>query len=786
MSESPRTLQIQLAQSPWPLTVDPVIFLLDASRSFEQRTLKSWIRQHQGERNEPIILCLDLADDRKALQTAGLAHAIQKNPHAVIAPVRLSWLPTRQSPRSGPRLNDLLRAGDSRPPSWLAHQVARLNPSRIHLTIGEPGHCEDMGERFLRKTGVSSEENMEDFATFVARQAAVVLDLAERKLTGGRYKVPRYVLHGVRGNADFKARLAEIAAHTGRPLKEIRSEASEYIREMVSVPTRFWLDVWAKICKICLGLGYEPELQYKREELEQIRHIVRHHPSALLWTHKTYIDGFVVPKILFDNDFPMPHFFGGANLNIPVLGFLLRRAGGIFIRRSFQDNEVYKLSLKQYIGYLMEKRFPMTWSFEGTRSRLGKLMPPKYGLLKYVLEGAHQAGSRDIHIIPVSVSYDLVRDAEEYAREQSGVPKAPESLSWLVRYIKSLTRPMGKIHVDFGEPVILSEAPAPDDQLALSKIAFQVAVEANRVTPLTFPAIVSAALLGAFPRALTEKEILRDITAMTSWAVARGVRLSPDFETDFARDISEPLSNMMAEGIITRYEGGPETVYGIADGQAPIASFYRNTIVHFFINRAIAELALLAVHEYEGSEPLLDVFWSEVMELRDLFKFEFFYPDSEAFRREIDEELSRDIPDWQRHLASGGASGKEILDRLTLKVAHLSLTLFAEAYSIGADILARNRLDQPFEEAAFIDQCMRYGKQAYLQRRISSEASLGKILFGNAWKMLESRDLIQNPAGRLDQAQRLNQIIQRLEVIRALSIAERGASTLRDKARGAI
>jgi glycerol-3-phosphate O-acyltransferase len=136
----------------------------------------------------------------------------------------------------------------------------------------------------------------------------------------------------------------------------------------------------------------------------------------LLWTHKTYIDGFVVPKLLFDNNFPIPHFFAGANLNIPLLGFLGRRAGGIFIKRSFADNPVYKAALRQYIGYLMEKRFPLTWSFEGTRSRLGKLMPPKYGVLKYVIEGCHSAGSKDVHIIPVTVSYDLIRDAEEYAR----------------------------------------------------------------------------------------------------------------------------------------------------------------------------------------------------------------------------------------------------------------------------------------------------------------------------------------------------------------------------------
>ena len=510
---------------------------------------------------------------------------------------------------------------------------------------------------------------------------------------------------------------------------------------------------------------------------------MRHYPSALLWTHKTYIDGFMVPKILFDNDFPMPHFFGGANLNIPVLGFFLRRAGGIFIRRSFQDNEVYKLSLKHYIGYLMEKRFPMTWSFEGTRSRLGKLMPPKYGLLKYVLEGAHHAGSRDIQIIPVSVSYDLVRDAQEYAREQSGTPKAPESVGWMVRYLKSLARPMGRIHVDFGEPVHLDVAPDPEDQLAISKIAFQVAVEANRVTPVTFPAVVSTALLGAFPRALTEPEIVNEVSIMTEWATARGVRLSPDFNLHYAKQIGSLLANMMEEGIITRFEGGPETVYGIAEGQAPIASFYRNTIVHFFPTRAVAELALLAVSEQRDSGESLPRFWSEVQDLRDLFKFEFFYPDTQLFEQQIDVELCHDEPNWQTLLSENTDNARLIMSRLSPKLGHVALTIFAEAFSIGNDILIRHSGGELMEKDTFIDRCMSFGKQAYLQRRISSEASIGKLLFANAWKMLMSRGLIDDADGRSRQAEALNQLIRRLEVIRALSIADRGASTLRDVAR---
>lgn len=90
------------------------------------------------------------------------------------------------------------------------------------------------------------------------------------------------------------------------------------------------------------------------------------------------------------------------------------------------------------------------------------------------------------------------------------------------------------------------------------------------------------------------------------------------------------------------------------------------------------------------------------------------------------------------------------------------------------------------EEDAFVERCMSYGKQAYLQRRISSEASIGKLLYANAWKMLMSRGLIHGAEGRLQQAEALNQLIRRLEVIRAMSIADRGASTLRDVARGKI
>src|SRR4030095_1527569 len=98
-----------------------------------------------------------------------------------------------------------------------------------------------------------------------------------------------------------------------------------------------------------------------------------------------------------------------------------------FIRRSFKDNEVYKFVLRQYIDYLIEKRFTLEWYIEGTRSRSGKLMPPRFGLLAYVVDAYRRAKSEDVILVPVSIVYDQIHDAVSYDAEERGGRKEKES-----------------------------------------------------------------------------------------------------------------------------------------------------------------------------------------------------------------------------------------------------------------------------------------------------------------------------------------------------------------------
>ena len=197
------------------------------------------------------------------------------------------------------------------------------------------------------------------------------------------------------------------------------------------------------------------------------------------------------------------------------------------------------------------------------------------------------------------------------------------------------------------------------------------------------------------------------------------------------------------------------------------------------MNKAIIELALLKASEKEGPDAL-ELFWAEVEYLRDLFKFEFFYAPTEEFHQEIREELTRYDENWEALLGQGTAGFMQLLYTLTPVVAHTALLTYAEAYSVVADLLASMDSNESLDESTCVANALKLGRQAYLQRRISSESSIGKLLFKNGFKMLEHRELAAGgDESRKEQrtalAQELRDVMRRIEVIRAIGVASRGA-----------
>ena len=174
-------------------------------------------------------------------------------------------------------------------------------------------------------------------------------------MRGTRYKVPRFVADSLRTNPKFRAALADLASELGRPVADLYREARPLMKEVIARPSALFLDLRARLDRMMFG-GYAPEMEVDAAELAKLRSVLREHPTAILFTHKTYIDGATPSRLAYENDLPMLHSFGGANLDFAIMGQFFRRSGMIFIRRSFQDQPVYKLVLRHYIAWLLAKR----------------------------------------------------------------------------------------------------------------------------------------------------------------------------------------------------------------------------------------------------------------------------------------------------------------------------------------------------------------------------------------------------------------------------------------------
>ena len=754
------------------------LFILDARHSVEERYLRGWLRQREDAHataDSSNCVVVPVSVEGRALALDDLDSMLALDDDTPVIPVRVAWRVPHLQREHGLRLRDLM-LGDPRHPGRLRAALVLLRDRhRASCLVGASATIGELRRRFAGRVAHAEHGERYAFARFVAREAAVTLDVEERGIQGSRYKVPRFVAQDILASREFRPALEQIAAAQGRSAADLLAESKRYLMELVSRPSALFLDLRAHLDRFLFTRGYDRQTRFEPAELERLRQSMRTHPTVLLFTHKTYIDASLPTLLLYSNDLPMLHTFGGINMDFAGFGSLVRRSGGIFIRRSFQDNPVYKLVLRKYVGYLLEKRFPMSWALEGTRSRLGKLMPPRYGLLKYTLDAAYDAGIEDVHIHAFVTSFDLIRDVDEFVAEQTGGVKQPESFKWFAGYVRSLRRPMGSVRVDLGEPVVVRRAPAPDDKIALAKIAFEVAVQANRVTPLNVTAVMCLVLLGTAPRGVTARELVKLVAVLAHWARDRGIRMSDELAADDRVALLANVDRLAASGLLLRYDKGSEVVYTIEPSRHPVASYYRNTVVHHFLDKAILELALFKAED-TADENREAAFWAETDRLRELFKFEFFYPPREEFRAGLLAELARLDPRWRDRLSGDLHDTRRLAQRLQPFIGHAALLSFVEAYEVVVDLLARLGPGEILEQKRCVDLALKEGRQAYLLRRISSEASISKILFENGYRLADNLGLAgastrESIAGRRELLRELRALSHRMERMRVEALA---------------
>ncbi len=770
----------QLKKSP---SAKNAIFIIDASHAVEEQLLKDWLLDENlgalYDHSESVVIPIAANPDSiEHRRLSPLLHKLPENREETdLIPVRVVWKTSLDQPHSRPRLRDLMAGNQRRPGRLHAQRIIKRNPEQARCFAATPAtYAKLSDDHRLRVQHHAGDESLEEY---ICHQATLALDVAERQFRGSRYRVPRRIVSNLLADPDFRAELKALAEKQNTTVSALLEEANPIFKELIAKPVNFWQDTMAAVQRLIVTRGYDHDLVVDRERLKQFKQLASEKPTALLWTHKTHVDGFAVATLFFEEDFPATHTLGGVNMAFAGLGFLARNSSGIFIRRSFSDDQLYKLILRHYLGFLLKKRFPLSWAFEGTRSRVGKLMPPRFGILKYVVESAQSLNLDDLQIVPVAINYDLINDVRDYVAEQHGAVKTPESLRWFINYLRRFKSSHGKIYIDFGEPVSVSTDAKANSSLDIAKIAFEVGVEANRVSPITLTSLVVFILLGITPKAITEEQLAAQITQIIEWGKIRGLFFTEELNVADIQKHIDLDAVMINSGLVSRYDQGPDAVYVIRDDQQGIAGYYRNTIVHHFVLKSIAELALL---KFTGTPHVdIDKFWEQIDEMRDLFKFEFFYTPSDTFRGQVDDELKQYDPNWQHNLANTEDYATSFLIKLSPHFSHSALLPFIEAYSIVAGIFARLPANETIESKACVAQALRFGQQALLQNRIRSQASIGKLLFENGYKLLESRGLVAAsslPANSIDEDSNPTTIARKQFSREMWSLADR-VSTIR-------
>jgi glycerol-3-phosphate O-acyltransferase len=755
-----------------------VLFLLDARDTLEARELNAWVERTKPNGCSAKTLRID---DQAGVQALGKAITTPGEDDPWLQPLRIVWLPAHRGDDRFAMMWDLFFRWTQHPGFIRRRWLARKRRERMCITAGTGAKLSAV-HRLLNETWGAVGHTSEDLPAFIERQAMVVLDRAERVTRGTRYKVPRRMAADVFASTWFRERLKTLADDDPAREAELLKEAEGYLREMAASQTPFTLDLTMSFARAMYRSTHDPNIDVIPEELEKVTSLLATRPVILLITHKSMLDAIALFQVLFENNLPLPLTFGGINLNTPGVGALARRAGAIFLRRTFGDNQVYTATFRRYVDYLMEKRFSLSWALEGARSRTGKLLPPRFGLFTYAVESILRTRLYDVAFLPVTIAYDQITEVEDYVIEQQGKEKTPEGIGWAVRFMREKL-PLGRIFVRFGEPVNITDITDRDDldrglsddetRATVQRLAFEVAVRMNAVTPLTHSSLVTLILLASGHRALTLARIKAPFDAGLALVERRGLEIVGPADPSAPSALKATLAALATTGVVTIFDGGLEPVYGIKDGAHLKAAYYRNTVIHHFLLDALAETALLAASQDVAETPIEVAearFWAEMDALRELFKFEFYFPRRGDFADTVRPLLNDRLPGWQAALSAGASATRDRLAATTPLFGNGVLRSFVDAYRVVAEALVQHQ-DAITDRKAFLGECLQLGRQRQLEGRLFSEESVSKSLYETALSMAEYRGLVDAaaPEQRQDLLNTLRAITRRLDELLSLA-----------------
>jgi glycerol-3-phosphate O-acyltransferase len=328
-----------------------------------------------------------------------------------------------------------------------------------------------------------------------------------------------------------------------------------------------------------------------------VRELAKDYEIIYTPCHRSHIDYLLLSYVIYKRGLMIPYIAAGDNLNLPFVGQLLRGGGAFFIRRSFRGNALYTSVLKEYLYSILSRNTPIEYFIEGGRSRTGRLLPPKTGMLAMTVHGHLRGRAKPIVFVPTYIGYERLMEGSTYVGEMQGKPKEAESIFGIVKTLRKIERIFGKVHVNFGEPVFLddilkqhnadkiqiekNDAPIPAEiSSVVSSSANLILENINRAVVINPVSLLSLILLATPKHTLDEEICAKQLDIYRDLATQQ-----PYDERTQVTSLSgkEIIAYGMKLKLIKRVQHVLGDIIAIEDNQAVLLTYFRNNILHAFV-----------------------------------------------------------------------------------------------------------------------------------------------------------------------------------------------------------
>ncbi|KAK4870409.1 hypothetical protein LT330_004757 [Penicillium expansum] len=405
------------------------------------------------------------------------------------------------------------------------------------------------------------------------------------------------------------------------------------------------------MCTQLLTRAYHQGIHVSSEEVLRLRSVAetaakKKQSIVFLPCHKSHVDYVSLQIICYRLGISLPVIVAGDNLNIPLLGTFLQHAGAMWIRRSFGNDPLYNTVVQAYIDTLLQQGFNFQCFIEGGRSRTGKLLSPKFGILSFIMDSILSGRVEDLIICPVSTQYDKVIETESYISELLGQPKAKENLADFISSSSVLSLKLGRVDVRFHEPWSLRDfigqqltrldRPSTDINNKLSytdrgrilrTFGYRVLSDINDVSVMMPTALVGTVLLTLRGRGVGKAELVRRLDWLCERVRAKGGRVAHFYRSPTETVVDRALE-VLGPKLVGVISGLVEPTYYAVDRFQ--LSFYRNMLIHLFITEALVSVAMYTKIKQGGGPANQRITYEDLKKqvsfLSQLFRGEFIFP----------------------------------------------------------------------------------------------------------------------------------------------------------------